>query len=351
MNLPAHLQRFRDQILADPSLLAQKLDFFSQRVLFLRFAVADYRHASFLDDRILTPTTQGTWVSFDDVSLALSGAIQARPLHLIFHAGHVGSTLISRLLEDVGGVLALREPLALRALAEAQDVLGARDSLLSQDRFELLVREQILLWSRGYADTRAAIVKATSAAARLGPALLQACPTARALYLHLPLQPYLATLLAGEHSVVDLRGHAAERARRLKRFGQELLAPVYAMSIGELAAMSWLAERLTEGALSRACDERLLSLNFEQVLKTPETSLRAICDHFQLDAPDSYFENVARNPNWGRYSKAPEHPYSPQIREQILAEARATKAEEIRKGLLWFEAMAAKSPLIQHLSI
>ena len=72
---------------------------------------------------------------------------------------------MSRLLENAPGVLALREPLTLRALAEAQDTLGAPESLVSPEQFNSLVREQIILWSRGYPDTRAVIVKATSTAA------------------------------------------------------------------------------------------------------------------------------------------------------------------------------------------
>ncbi len=73
--------------------------------------------------------------------------------------GMSDSTLVSRLLENAPGVLALREPLALRALAEAQDTLGAPESLVSPEQFASFVREQIILWSRGYADTRAVIVE------------------------------------------------------------------------------------------------------------------------------------------------------------------------------------------------
>src|SRR3546814_11181175 len=41
-----------------------------------------------------------------------------RDAQYIFHIGNVGSTLISRLLGELPGVLALREPLLLRAFAE-----------------------------------------------------------------------------------------------------------------------------------------------------------------------------------------------------------------------------------------
>ena len=89
------------------------------------------------------------------------------PLHYILHTGHVGSTLLSRLLDTTGAVLSLREPLPLRTLAEASDVLGQPESLLSESQFELVLDTFIRLWSRGYATTRCVVVKATSAAARV----------------------------------------------------------------------------------------------------------------------------------------------------------------------------------------
>jgi hypothetical protein len=351
MSQAAPQPQFRDQLLADASLLAQKLDLTSQRALFLRLGQDDYAQASFLDDRILTPKSQGMWVGFSDIAAALAGFAPTQALHFIFHAGHVGSTLVSRLLEGFGGVLGLREPLTLRTLAEAHDVLGRPDSLLGVEQFDALLHQQILLWGRGFAGTRASVVKATSAAARLGPALLRACPTAKALYLHLPLEPYLATLLAGENSPIDLRGHAGERMRRLARFGIEAPGPVHAMSLGELAAMAWVVERLTEAALVEAGGARVLALNFERVLAAPEASLRAICAHFELAAPEEFFTQTPQNPVWRRYAKAPEHPYSPHDRAQILAEARAKKAGEIRRGLLWVDALAAGTPSVAGLLI
>jgi hypothetical protein len=342
MSLPPRIHRLREQLLADPSLFAQKLELFSRRALFVRLGQEFYRQASFLDDRILTPSTQGMWVGFDDVSAALADAGSARPLHFIFHTGHVGSTLVSRLLESAGGVLALREPLPLRTLAEAHDALGGADSLLSTAQFDTLLHDQITLWSRGYADTRAVVLKATSAAGRLGPQLLTAAPHARGIYLNLPLEPYLATLLAGENSPIDLRGHAAERMRRLVRLGAAPPAPIHAMSLGELAAMSWSVESLTAAALQRDHGPRVLPVDFERVLDQPEESFRAICAHFGLDPPADDFARIREDPAWLRYAKDPSQPYSPQDRQQLLTVARAQKADELRRGLAWADAMAAR---------
>ena len=111
------------------------------------------------------------------------------------------------------------------------------------DRLSLL---QMLLWSRGYSDTWAVVVKATSATARIAPRLLLLAPQSRAIYLHLAAEPYLATLLAGQNSSIDLRGMGKERFQRLHRLAsRDSAQPLHSLSIGELAAMTWSAEMLT----------------------------------------------------------------------------------------------------------
>ena len=99
---------------------------------------------------------------------------RGHPVHFIFHTGHVGSTLVSRLLDETGSVLSLREPLPLRTLADAHDALGHVDSLLSDAQFDRSLAQFMRLWGRGYATTRCVIVKATSSAGRLAAPILSA---------------------------------------------------------------------------------------------------------------------------------------------------------------------------------
>lgn len=351
MDSAPNVEALRGKVLADPTHFPQKLDLVSQRLLLVHFTPDAYRRASFLDDRVLGPDSRGSWVRLDEIDAALAQARPALPLHFIFHAGHVGSTLVSRLLEDTGGVLALREPMPLRTLAEAHDALGNADSLVSPEAFERLLRQQIVLWSRGFADTRAVVVKATSATARIAPSLLAAAPDSCALYLYLPLEPYLATLLAGENSHIDLRGHAGERMRRLLRFGVEPPAPLHAMNLGEIAALAWTAERLSQHALEDAAGARVTSVDFGRLIAEPEPGMRHICTHFQLAADEAYFRQIAANPAWRQYAKAPEHAYSPDLRAQILAQARVEKASEIRSGLAWFDTLAARYPVLERLRV
>src|SRR5262245_35315537 len=140
-------------LVAAPDVYVQKVDLARDAALLVRLDESAYRAASFLDDRILTPALKGGWTSLSNVVAAAQGIAHGRPLHFIFHTGHVGSTLLSRLLDESGCVLSLREPLPLRTLADASDVLGLPESLLSSADFEGLERALLQLWSRGYKST------------------------------------------------------------------------------------------------------------------------------------------------------------------------------------------------------
>lgn len=339
----------KTRLLASPDFFAQKVDFLQRMVLFIHFSRDLYRQSSFLDDRILTPESRGSWVRFDQLIAALAGVEPARPLHFIFHSGHVGSTLLSRLVEDAGGVLALREPLTLRTLADAESALDELHSLASPAEFDTLLRDQIVLWSRGYDDTRAVILKATSTAIRLAPRLLAASPDSRAVCLNLALEPYLATLLAGENSIVDLRGHGEGRIKRLRGLAADPTAPLFAMSAGELAALAWVVETLSQARLKESFGARVLGLDFDALLADVPAALEAVCAHFAISAPSSFFASAAESPVLHAYAKAPEAPYSPAFRTAQLDYARRVQAGEIRKGMAWVEELARRSSAVASL--
>src|SRR5258708_7343679 len=96
-----------------PDVYPQKIDLVRETALLIEFGAEAYRSSSFLDDRILAPSTKGSVVPLARLSDVCGAVANSRPLHFVFHTGHVGSTLVSRLLDDSGAVLSLREPLPL----------------------------------------------------------------------------------------------------------------------------------------------------------------------------------------------------------------------------------------------
>jgi hypothetical protein len=320
-----------------PDAYPQAVDLVRGLVLVVRMDARAYRAASFLDDRILGPATQGVWMPGPAVTQAARQATGGKPLHFIFHTGHVGSTLLSRLLDETGGVLGLREPLPLRTLADAQDALESPESLLAEPQFDSLLDMLLRLWARGYATTRAVVVKATSSAGRLASRLLAASPASRAVYMHLKAEPYLATLLAGASSSIDLRGHGPGRMRRLLAGRNLPVAPLYALSPGELAALGWLVEGL---ARADAEGERVLVLDFEAFLGDVAGGLGRVLTHFGLPSDGALLRAIADGPVPRQYSKAPDLPFPPGERFTRLTESRRENREEIASGLAWLERLA-----------
>lgn len=313
-----------------------KLELARELVLLVQLDSATYRAASFLDDRILSPGMRGAWLRLEQVASAAQQIERPRPVHFIFHTGHVGSTLVSRLLDDTGIVLSIREPLPLRSLADARD---AGDS-----RFDPVLGTLMRLWSRGYAATHSCVIKATSTAGRIATAILERHAGARAIYLNLRAEPYLASLLAGENSPVDLRGHGPGRLRRLQARSSQPLPPLEALSLGELAALGWLVESWTQLEACRKYAGRVLKVDFDQTLGAVGETMGRIAGHFGLPVEARYAAEVERSPALTRYSKAPEHAYTPDLRAGILRDSRRRNQAEIRRGLAWLEHLAQADP-------
>lgn len=105
------------------------------------------------------------------------------PLHWLFHIGHCGSTLVSRLLDLVPGILGLREPLPLLTLAH-----GRTDPAVAawQPRVRALL-------ARGFPDTAAVVVKPTSLVATIAHQLVPGA--GRACLLWVDLETWLTTML------------------------------------------------------------------------------------------------------------------------------------------------------------
>ena len=325
-----------------PDLYPQNFQPQRQDFIFVRLSDADYRAASFLDNRVLRSGMARGIFPESEVAKALEGGVEERPLHYIFHCGHVGSTLLSRLLDEIEFVLPLREPLPLRVLAEGFSGLARRDAPISEEKLNRFLELFLELWSRGYPNTRAVILKATSSAARLAPRLFSSRAQSRAVYISLAAEPYLATLMGGPNSLTDLKAFAPERVRRLEVFLGAPLPPPHLFMGGELAAMSWLTERMTEQRMAAEFGARLLSIDFDALLKDVRGTLERVTKHFALEPDKKYFESIKDSQVLKHYSKDPSHEYSAQLRDDVLAAARKEKDADIKKGLAWLDKMAAK---------
>ncbi len=324
-----------DALTGSPELFPQAFDPQTDSVSLLRLTEADYAKASFLDGRIVGSQTMTRTVPFAEVEAAAEGLHEASDY--IFHIGHVGSTLLSRLLGAHPGIFALREPAIFRTLAQIRAQGGWDDA-----KFEAHLCAFLKLWSRVFRPGQRTLLKATSFVSELAPEILARASQPKAIFMCVPPGDFLASILGAENSPREAQIMAPSRAARLnKRLGAGIRADT--LSIGEMVAMGWACEMT---ALAAASPERVLWLNFERFLADPAAALVACFGHLGIGATPEQIKATVSGPDMRRYSKAQEFVYDAKLRADILAQARAQCGVEIKRGMDWLEKAAANFPAI-----
>jgi hypothetical protein len=318
-----------DEIARDATWLAQALDPGQGAARFVAMDRESYREASFLDDRLLQAPVDAQIVPWTLIEEAVTDDLRS-DARWIFHIGHVGSTLVSRLLGELDHVLAIREPRLLRDLA-----LTPADV-----RHRYLVPAPRLM-SRNFAETEIACVKATSFASEIAAELVPVGE--RALFMYASPRNYIASILAGENSLQELRVLAGPRAQRLN--GRGIFIP--GQDDAGLAAVAWAAEMTTlESAAERMTDRRIAWADFDRMLRDMEAELQRVAEFFGFSAEADRIRSIATGPLMDRYSKAPEHAYSATLRRDLIAGTLEQFRREIDRALAMLDSAAEKSPLL-----
>ena len=316
-----------DEIARDATWLAQALDPNEGAVRLVAMDRDSYRAASFLDDRMLQAPVDKQIVPWTLVEEAMRDELRS-DARWIFHIGHVGSTLVSRLLGEIEGVLAVREPRLLRDLALTPAEV--------RDRYTSPVSK---LMSRTFRDSEVACVKATSFASEIADALVP--PGERALFMYATPRNYVASILAGENSIKEARMLAGSRSQRLN--GRGLYLP--AQGDAEIAAAAWACEMTAlEQVAERAPDRRIIWADFDAMLGDMANALCQVADFFGFET--ARIPEIAAGPLMSRYSKAMEYEYSPNLRRELIGEAAERFASEIKDALAMLARGAEKSPLL-----
>lgn len=343
MNVPLSTQEVTAGFAAGPRYFPHTLDLAARRVLMLDLPDETYVAESFLDDRLFQAGPRGGWLGEDEfLKLAASLPEPGSGIGYIFHVGHCGSTLISRLLAG-SGCFPVREPVPLRVMADARCEADKPWDPLGEERYEALLDAFARSWTRRPQWAERSIVKATSLASGLAPDLLAVSRPAKALALRIPLSSWLAALLAPDEPSADLMRGARVRLSRLAALcGEDPGVRLHALSPGELAALSWLAEAATLARLAKAEPDRMIALDFEDFLARPASVLMTIARHFGLNWSDGNAEALVLSPLMQRYSKSPDQGFTPDDRAALQAESAARNASEIAKGRAMVEGLVRR---------
>ena len=318
------------EIARDARWLVQALDPATGMVRVIQMDREAYRNASFLDDRMLQQEHFAgivPWASLTD-ALPADARTDAR---WIFHIGHVGSTLMARLLGELDDVLAVREPRILRDVA-----------MLPEERRRYYAAALVKLLSRTFAHEETALVKATSFVSEMAPDLVP--PGERALFLYATPRNYIGSILAGENSVKELAALAPSRAQRMS---QRVTVPE-PRNAAEAAASAWACEMTALEASAETMPNRHIAwADFDTMLDDMQGQLARLATLFGFKAPRDTIRAIATGPLMGRYSKATEFEYSPSLRRDLIAEADEANRTDIDSALAMLQSAAEDSPLLE----
>lgn len=330
-------ESWRSQFGGGPSLLPHVYDQYSDRLLLTPMTERDYVAASFLDQRIGTERPGHRWVAWEELDF-----FDPTPFpepQFIFHIGHVGSTLISRLLGELPDVLALREPAVLRTLADIGGAQGALHAVWSPELYTARLSQASGWYSRVFDRRQTAMIKASSFVSEIAADLLGG--TRRSLFVYASLPRYIETILAGEASLRETHHLAPLRIQRLQHRLPGFDVPLWKLTPTQKIAMSWLCEMTALLDAARRADGRVMWLDFDRFLNKPSERLLQVAQFFERDLNRDESDALTRGPIMSTYSKAPEHSYSTDLRRQLLEQARSAHKPSIDEAVAWVDDIAA----------
>jgi hypothetical protein len=219
--------------------------------------------------------------------VALDGEPSLEPAGMIFHLSRCGSTLVSRLLGTLPGVVVLAEPAPLNALLRLNPDRVDEAALVRLVR--LLVRA---LGRCRHGDERRLVLKCTSWNIRRRAVLTAAFPETPWIWVQRDPVRVLASLLADPPGWLGFQA-APSRAGRL--FGLDP-AVVPAMARAEFAARA-LGAMLEAAATDPA---RRLSIDHADL---PAAVWERVAPHFGLEADPAAIERMMEESRF--YSKDP----------------------------------------------
>ncbi len=330
--------------LSDPQAFLFKIEANAEQALVVRLSDSDLQAAAFVDDRMLQVQRQAVWMPLAEL-LSEAPPLAPPAPSAIFHIGHCGSTLLSRMLGALPAVLSIREPLVLRTLADLKRV-DAATARFDAAAWERLLRRCLALLQRRGADRQQVVVKATSSCNGLIADWLNCDGQARGVVMHIDLRSYLCTMLKSPTSRFDAENFVAARLADLHTALGEDALRLYQLNQAERIALGWIAEMQRFGALAERHGGRLLRLDFADLLADPSAVLTRVAAHLRIDASAAAVAAALGPQISGRYAKATDHPYSRADRQADLQTSAELYPGELRAGLDFAARLLQRYPAL-----
>ena len=262
----------------------------------------------------------------------------------IFHMGHVGSTMVANALGTAESTICLKEPLPLRYLAAEFIAIQDNRSFLGYDKYTSDFNFVINHIKRPYFEKNQVVIKCTSGVLEIAEQLLAQCHVP-SVFLYMKPERFIANILREGGGRTDLLGRVTNSLRRLNRLQSFKYVCPTGLTIGEKAAILWLADFMTASRLTANPQYNLKLVDFDAVLDDWDQSLSQIASQFNLvDYGHSAELELVRS----SYSKRIENvSFSSADREIIINEAMQLYKSEISLGIKFLKKWLAVVPELE----
>lgn len=326
------------EIVRDPNWYLHAIDLDQATCQFVKTNAHSLSECSFLDHRFETAGLATAVVSFNKLR-ALESSINSKPPNFVFHTAFCCSTLLARCLDLPGANVSLKEPAVLMALANYQRT-GHR-LLRNPTHAKMIYSIVSKLLFRPFGNGQQVLVKPTNPVNNIILPLLASHPQSRALLLHSDLESFLISNLK--------KGQEGRSfARRLftiflmDSFEARQLdtTQLLRMTDSQIAAIAWhLQLEHFFDATQAFPSQQVRSLHCDSFLARPETTLRSVIDHFQIDALSKNFDSLVQNAPLKSNAKMPGQTFNNDNRIQEYEQARDHFSDDLEVILPWAKTL------------
>lgn len=278
-------------LIRNASWFPHRLDMARRTVTFGRFTRNALSDTSFLDFRIESAAQAWAEVSIDELLAASPPELSAKPAFL-FHTSYCCSTLLSRVLDQPGRVLALKEPEIIMGLSNAYRMAQNQNEITDINKLRDVV---LSLIARPHIGDERALIKPTNAANNITPII--AALNIPVVLLYGDLRGFLASVIKkGDPCKTIIR--QIFRVYAMDNIGVSVIPQRDALALTDLqiAALVWRHQiEMFHTILSDPKRPNARSLDFRTLLRKPAETIKATSDHMSFDYNTDDCDTIAKS--------------------------------------------------------
>ncbi len=319
-------------IIKDPQWLAHRYDSKFDQFHFIKASREDCQNAVFLTDDYLKNAQSPIPVNRQDMaSIQHSGKT-----HFIFHSAYCCSTLLTKAFDMPGYAFGLKEPVILN------DIVGwrAREKPALK-LFNDVLNDALKALSRPFTRGEVTLIKPSNLVNVIAPEILNLLPNAKAIFLHAPLEDYLASIARK-----GLWGRLWVRELMVKQMRDGFInlglqtEDYLKLTDMQSAAVGWLAQHQAFANLCRLLgDNRIFRLNSSHFMQSNISTINKAAEHFEIYISEQTIHDICNSSLFKTHSKT-NTVFDASSRKSDKMAGSKIYADELEKVVIWAHAVA-----------